>query len=283
MNSHTLTLLSLGAGVQSSTLLLMAEHGEITPRPDYAIFADTKWEPEAVYRHLDWLETQTSIPVLRVDNGRDLYQDVWDGVGHTDKTFTSIPVFAVDSNGSVQLSKRGCTSSYKIRPIQNKVRELIGRKKYVRSGPTALQYIGISKDEAIRMKDSDVSWIENSWPLIDAGMTRFDCIQWFHDRYPDIVLPKSSCVGCPFHSDAQWLELAEDAPKEMDDAIALDRRLRDPDRPQNPNTVRLPEFLHRSTTPLADVIARLKRNAAEGTQIAMLDGFGNECEGHCGV
>lgn len=36
-------ILSLGAGVQSSTLALMAEHGEIE-KPDYAIFADTGWE-----------------------------------------------------------------------------------------------------------------------------------------------------------------------------------------------------------------------------------------------
>ena len=34
--------LSLGAGVQSSTLALMAAKGEIGPMPDAAIFADTQ-------------------------------------------------------------------------------------------------------------------------------------------------------------------------------------------------------------------------------------------------
>lgn len=34
-------ILSLGAGVQSTTLLLMALHGELEPIPDCAIFADT--------------------------------------------------------------------------------------------------------------------------------------------------------------------------------------------------------------------------------------------------
>jgi len=43
-----LRVLSLGAGVQSTTLALMAAHGEIEP-PDCAIFADTQWEPRAVY------------------------------------------------------------------------------------------------------------------------------------------------------------------------------------------------------------------------------------------
>lgn len=40
--------ISLGAGVQSSTMALMAAHGELTPMPDAAIFADTQDEPAKV-------------------------------------------------------------------------------------------------------------------------------------------------------------------------------------------------------------------------------------------
>ena len=63
-------ILSLGAGVQSSTLLLMAVHGEL--ELDRAIFADTQWEPAAVY---SWLETlvplaeRAGIPVVIVTAG----------------------------------------------------------------------------------------------------------------------------------------------------------------------------------------------------------------------
>ena len=64
-----LTLLSLGAGVQSSTLALMAACGEISPMPDGAIFADTQSEPAAVYTYLDWLERQLPFPVYRVTAG----------------------------------------------------------------------------------------------------------------------------------------------------------------------------------------------------------------------
>jgi len=46
-----LRALSLGAGVQSTTLALMAAHGEIGPMPDCAIFADTGWEPQALGVH----------------------------------------------------------------------------------------------------------------------------------------------------------------------------------------------------------------------------------------
>jgi len=50
-----LRVLSLGAGIQSSTVLLMSLAGEL-PRLDAAIFADTGWEPAAVYAHLKRLE-----------------------------------------------------------------------------------------------------------------------------------------------------------------------------------------------------------------------------------
>ena len=53
-------VISLGAGVQSTTMLLMAARGEIEPKPKYAIFADTGWEPRAVYQHLEWLEQEAA-------------------------------------------------------------------------------------------------------------------------------------------------------------------------------------------------------------------------------
>src|SRR5687767_3560347 len=59
-------MISLGAGVQSSTMALMAAHGEITPMPAAAIFADTGNEPAGVYRWLEWLTTQLPFPVNRV-------------------------------------------------------------------------------------------------------------------------------------------------------------------------------------------------------------------------
>ena len=50
-----LRILALGAGVQSTTLALMIEKGEV-PMVDAAIFSDTMAEPRRVYSHLDWLE-----------------------------------------------------------------------------------------------------------------------------------------------------------------------------------------------------------------------------------
>ncbi len=48
-------ILSLGAGVQSTTLALMALRGDLPDRPMAAVFADTGFEPRRVYEHLHWL------------------------------------------------------------------------------------------------------------------------------------------------------------------------------------------------------------------------------------
>ena len=62
--SEPLHIISLGAGVQSSTMALMAAAGEITPMPTCAIFADTQDEPASVYKWLDWLEPKLPFPSL---------------------------------------------------------------------------------------------------------------------------------------------------------------------------------------------------------------------------
>jgi len=67
----TIRVLSLGAGVQSTTLALLAVEG-VLPRPDAAIFADTGWEPQRVYDHLDRLAAvlaDASVPLHRVPAG----------------------------------------------------------------------------------------------------------------------------------------------------------------------------------------------------------------------
>ena len=62
---HTLTVISLGGGVQSSVMALMANEGAFDRIPDCAIFADTRWEPPSIYEHLTWLKDRLSFPPVR--------------------------------------------------------------------------------------------------------------------------------------------------------------------------------------------------------------------------
>lgn len=284
-------VISLGAGTQSTAMLLMACEGQITPKPAAAIFADTGWEPNGVYEHLAWLEEVSDIPIYRVQVS-NLFDDMMSkenpgrGRGYA---YSEIPTFAVSTRGKnagkLMMGKRQCTQHYKIYPIRREVRRLLGYG--VRGNPrpgAASQWVGISTDEWYRQTDSKVQFIVNRYPLIELGMNRQDCIDWFHERYPGRTLAKSSCVGCPFHSDSQWLELSRSEPELMAETVALDAWLRDPERLAR-RTDPLTEYLHRSLQPLDEVLARLDRQEKEQSKLPgwELDGFGNECEGHCGV
>jgi len=245
-----LRILSLGAGVQSTTLLLMAVEGAL-PKLDYAIFADTGWEPRAVYDHLDKVTVvaeQAELPILRVSKG-NLRADML----ASGKKFASIPYFIRSSDNTKGIGRRQCTSEYKLVPIQRKVRELLGATppdfRRVPRGRFAEQWIGFSVDEIERVSDHrPVSYIVKRYPLIELGMNRQDCMRWLKSRGWTSV-EKSACIGCPYHGNRMWRNLRDNQPEEWRDAIEFDAALRRPGA-QN-GQLRGEAFLHRSLLPLS--------------------------------
>lgn len=153
-----INVLNLGAGVQSSTLLLMSCKG-VLPRLDAAVFADTQWEPPAVYTHLEWLTeiaATAGIPVYRVTAG-NLRQDGIDVrrllVSADGKRWVSIPLFIKNPDGSQGRVKRQCTKEYKIEPCERFiVRQLLGLKAKQRRPREIVvrTWFGISADESQR-------------------------------------------------------------------------------------------------------------------------------------
>jgi hypothetical protein len=261
-----LRVISLGAGVQSTTMALLAAHGEIGPLPDCAIFADTGWEPRAVYEHLAWLMSADVLPfpVYTVSRG-DLAARMFAG-----DDAARIPFF-VGRGGMVQ---RQCTRNYKLRPIRRKVRELlgVGARGYVEPGAVE-QWLGISTDEVIRVRGSGLSFIVNRHPLIEQRMSRHDCAAWLrrHD-YP--IPPKSACVFCPYHRNDQWRDLREHDPESWGKAVEVDRRLR---TPENVARFRGELYAHNDCVPLDQV------DLSTAEDRGQLNLFNNECEGMCGV
>lgn len=69
-----LRILSLGAGVQSSTLAMLIEKGKV-PMVDAGIFADVGAEPDNVIEWLNWLKTKVSYPIYVVQ-WRNLKEDL---------------------------------------------------------------------------------------------------------------------------------------------------------------------------------------------------------------
>ena len=131
MRPHpTLTVISLGGGVQSSVLALMASKVAFDRIPDCAIFADTRWEPPSIYEHLTWLIDRLSFPLYVVDNGRSLREDVKALTNHSgSRRYVDIPVYLKGRDGEGDgIGRRQCTDNYKIRPIRRRIREMLGTR-----------------------------------------------------------------------------------------------------------------------------------------------------------
>jgi hypothetical protein len=277
-------ILSLGAGVQSSCLALMAARGEVRGYPqqlDGAIFADTQDEPASVYAWLDWLEAEIArspfpYAVHRVTAGKLSGKALLMRVTKDGRKFstTDIPFFTLNpDNTQGKITSRACTYNFKIRPILKKARQ-IGEVKRGTKVPVVTQWIGISLDEAHRMKPSRDAWAESQWPLVDMRMRRHDCLLWMErNGYPKP--PRSSCVYCPYHSNAEWRRLRDEEPKAFADAVQFERDLQRA-KASKDNILSIP-FLHKSLLPLDQVDLRTLEDHGQ------MGLWGEECEGMCGV
>tara|TARA_B100001939_G_scaffold39585_1_gene30834 strand:- start:3766 stop:4650 length:885 start_codon:yes stop_codon:yes gene_type:complete len=274
-----LRVLSLGAGVQSSALVFKLLREEIEP-VDIAMFADTGNEPKEVYEWLKYLK--------KIMKGRVEFEVVRNSMntGHIindykakEGRYALIPVYIKKSDGKMGFGRRTCTAEYKIRPIQEKVREILGvknlRNKYVE------MVMGISFDEIQRVKEPMTKWQVNCYPYIQEEITRQDIIDWTQkEGYPKP--PRSACIICPYHNDVEWKRLKEHYPEEFAYAVEFDEWLRNP----NSESAALTNFkkyddgseqyLYRSKIPLREATFAEPKDY-QGSL------FDDECEGMCGV
>ena len=277
-------VLSLGAGVQSTTLALLAAERVIEPMPAAAVFADTGAEPAAVYRHLDWLETVLPFPVRRVQ-WRNIIDDMeatarGEPAGGRGEGYLAAPFFTRNADGSRGMLRRECTSNYKIAPIRTELKRLLGRDPAkqirLRRGAPALvrQWIGISRDEWHRMNPARERWIDTSYPLVDRRWTRGHCLEWLAERgYP--TPPRSACTFCPYRSNAEYRALS---PDDLAQARHVDRLVRD--MPATGSVAGLRQggrlYVHRDLLPLTEV-------DLTDPHAGQLDLWPGECSGMCGV
>jgi hypothetical protein len=276
-------VLNLGAGVQSTTLFELMRQGIISIAPNWvAVFADTQEEPDAVYEHLARLQAEEPGRIFIGTAGK-----LGDNLIHgrnSARRFVTIPAFTTNcrtESGSnnepvptpvaekitVGMTRRQCTRAYKIDVIERIIRHtIIGLPKgHALNRDTEVhQYIGISRDEARRAVNVKANierrrgWFAH-FPLLEMGWTRADCLRWLQTNFPHPV-PRSACVFCPFHSDAEWLRIKRHDAKGWARAIEIDTALRTPGSVVN-RGMNMRLYLHRSCNL----------------------GFALECEGMCGV
>ena len=218
-------VLSLGAGPQSTALLLLACEGRI-PRFDAAIFADPGWQHEALYQRVDQLKrlaAKVGIPLYRVTAG-NVRADALD----PDRRFASMPLWYRSPTGHDTTARRQCVSRYKTGPVKAKIRELLGYPPPARvpRGIHADLAVGLAADEIGRAREPDVQYLEFSYPLSVLGWTTADCVRYLISRGMSDALP-SACLGCPYHGNRWWRHMRDHEPKRWADAVAFDHAIRD--------------------------------------------------------
>lgn len=248
-----LKVISLGWGIQSFTLAAMSALGEIE-KVSLAIHADTTHERSATYafanKYTQWL----------AERGVEVLTTQPDDIRLGEKSVVDIPAFTVSRKGKGQL-RRQCTFDWKIAPIRRQLQAIRHKE------PVEL-WLGISTDEALRMKPSDVKYITNRWPLIELGMSRKDCGVWLENHGLEIP-SRSACVFCPYHDTQEWRDL-QNSPDDFQKAIRVDEVIRDLRPPY-------PLYVHPARVPLDQVDLRTE---TEKGQMSLWD---DECEGLCGV
>lgn len=262
---------SFGGGVQSSAIYLMLIHEPkrlfeiMNELPNKVYFADTGAELKSTYACLEHMLTlQSSLFQIETVNNGSILEGIFADTGNPK---VSYPFFIKNGQtGKVGMSRRMCTSEYKIKAVQKATRKAFNLTGLKLRDKCVSMWLGISIDEIERVKDSPDRWVQHRYPLIELGMSRQDCIDYC-GQY-DWTPVKSRCYFCPYQSDTSWAELKRDSPEEFELACKEDERIRN--RPLKNDSL---SYLHQSCVPLRDIRFKKLDN----------DGFGNECEGICGT
>lgn len=213
---------SFGGGVQSMAALVLAVQGKI----DYQTFLFSNVGDDSEYpRTIDYLHA-IAIPYAKANGIRleilkkvrrdGTEETLWQSLMRADKSI-DIPVRM--SNGAP--GNRSCTADYKIRVISKWMKQHGATKE----APGEVG-IGISLDEFQRMKDSQIPYIRNEYPLIDLRIDRQDCKNLILAAGLPVP-PKSSCFFCPFHTIRAWQDLYDKEPELFQRSVELERTLND--------------------------------------------------------
>jgi hypothetical protein len=263
-----LRAISDGMGVQSFAMKMMAARGLIGPMPDVSIFANTGDETSASLETLAMFKSDNwrlPFPIVECSSG-NLTDDFDAAVAGEIKRFPNPPMFVENEDGSRGQLIRGCTRDYKITAVRREIRKLLGAGlRNPLSEDCVEMWLGITTDEFHRFAPSVVTHIYNRAPLLEAGLSRQDCIDWIWQEY-QIVIPESGCRRCPFHDFASWAAMKQDHPEDFAVAVAADRAGR-----HGMPGVKRPAFLSDTLRPLDEIDFEAEIAAKNGGLIAFMD------------
>lgn len=194
-------IMSFGGGVQSWGYAAMVARGGM-PCPGFGVMINTGRECRSTWDYFEAHKNALPFPVHIVDIGTP---EIFYENGKQDcllpAYFTGgkLPVF--------------CSGKWKRDEFRSYLRGI--------GIDDADVIFGISIDEFSRARTSGLKWLRNVYPLVDARITRGDCItaavEFFGERPP-----RSRCWMCPNQNRDDWLSLPDD---ELEMAADVERQI----------------------------------------------------------
>lgn len=230
---------AFGGGVQSVGIAVLIEQEKL-PVPDYIGMADTSYERQAVW---DYNEEYTFPMLAKLGVPVDVISHKYSKVDIVAKNGDLLlPVF---TGGGGKLPTF-CSNEWKQRVFRRRLRELgYGPKNPVK------KWLGYSLDEYDRMKQTDLKWMINDFPLLlgyGLRLSRRDLIQAIK-RHGWPLPPSSACDFCPQRDDKTWQEIKDNEPDTFKNAVERDKWLREEEQLERWGET----YIHRSLVPLDEV------------------------------
>lgn len=218
---------SSGGGTQSCAIAALIIQGRL-PKPDIAVIADTGLERGSTWEYMDRYVApglaSVGIEMKRLHKADYAYTH--DGCFNRKGTLL-VPAFTSQSGEPGKMSGF-CSKWWKSEVVDNWLSRECGVKRSMRR-----KWIGFSLDEstrALRMMNGE-EWKGGliRFPLInDIPLRRRDSIKLVEEMgWP--TPPRSACYMCPNQSDAEWRDLKENRPEEFQQAVELEREIREKD------------------------------------------------------
>lgn len=215
---------SSGGGTQSAAIAALICRGEL--RPDISVIVDTQREVAQTWKYHDEIIVpslaKVGVTLHRVPKSRYTNVDLWGG---KDGNSLLIPAFQTNTaTGEQGKLPAFCSNEWKARVVQRFCRDLMPDCKGFDI------WLGISRDEADRMKVGHTGKWQYCHPLIDDGrlLSRQDCralIQSMGWPKP----PRSRCYMCPNQVQDEWDDLEQNWPADNAKADKLERKIQERD------------------------------------------------------
>jgi hypothetical protein len=224
---------SCGGGTQSGAIAALISMGKL-PRPDIAFMTNTGRERSSTWPFVDGFIRPALASVgleLQVVQAADFARlDVyWNDT-------ILLPGYTTMS-GQVGKLSPFCSGKWK-RDVGERFLRSVGVE-------TCRNWIGISRDETRRIRAKHRPWIDLWYPLIfEVPLHRHQCVELIRAQGWTGHIPHSACYMCPNLSDAEWIDMKMNWPKDFTAACDMETEARSKDSHF---------YLHPSCVPLVDV------------------------------